>query len=108
MSTKAKLFIASTAVLGLALLLSSLRPWVMQDPVKFAAYLGLALIASGLKVVLPGTNSTMSVTFYFILLGTLELSPGETMVLGCASTLVQCFWKMNRPAKPVRLLFNVL
>ncbi len=85
----------------------SIRHWAPRDPIFLAAFLLLALLASGLKVVLPGINISMSPNFLFILLGVLELSPGETMLLGCGSTAVQCFWKMNRPARPVRVLFNV-
>jgi diguanylate cyclase (GGDEF)-like protein/putative nucleotidyltransferase with HDIG domain len=35
------------------------------------------------------------------------MSWSETMVLGCAGTLVQCIWKAKNPVKPVRLLFSV-
>jgi diguanylate cyclase (GGDEF)-like protein/putative nucleotidyltransferase with HDIG domain len=107
MKLQAKLFIAATAALGILLFVHSVLPWQSQDYLRLSAYLLIALLASGLKVVLPGINTTVSVNFLFILLGILELSLPETMVLGCASTLAQCFWKMNRPARPVRVLFNV-
>src|SRR4029077_13883525 len=32
---------------------------------------------------------------------------GETIILGCAGTLVQCIWKAKNPVQPVRLLFSV-
>ncbi len=82
--------------------------WSSQGVLRFSVYLSIALLTSGLKVVVPGINGSMSVTFLFVLLGSLELSLPETMFLGCAATLTQCFWKMNRPAKPVRILFNVV
>ncbi len=107
MNIRAKLFIGTTALVGLTAIVLSFRSWSSDDPVRFLAYLTIALLASGLKVALPGFNGTMSVNFLFILLGILELSLPETMFIGCAATLTQCFWKMNRPAKPVRVLFNV-
>ncbi len=107
MRTSAKLFIIATAAFGFAVMLFALRQWQCEDPVRLVAYLGIALAASGLKVRLPDVNGTMSVNFLFILLGILELSLPETMLIGCTATLVQCFLKMNRPAKFVRIVFNV-
>ncbi len=108
MRTRAKVFIALTAVVGAVLLSASLRDWHSDNYLRFGAYLCIALAASSFKVVLPGTNTSMSVNFLVTLLGILELSLPETMVIGCGSTLLQCFLKMNRPAKPVRVVFNVL
>jgi len=107
MPLRAKIFIAVTSALGIFLFAESMRHWAPRDYLFLSAFLLLSLLASGLKVVLPGINISMSANFLFILLGVLELSPGETMLLGCASTAAQCFWKMYRPAKPVRILFNV-
>jgi len=44
----------------------------LGDPVKFACYLLAALLASSLKVTLPGIDGTLSVNFLFTLLGILE------------------------------------
>ena len=64
----------------------SLAHWQSQDLMRFACYLAVALLASGLKVQLPGIDGTMSVNFFFILLGVLELSLPETLVIGCTAT----------------------
>jgi diguanylate cyclase (GGDEF)-like protein/putative nucleotidyltransferase with HDIG domain len=107
MNKRAKAFIALTTVFGALAMLLALSQWQSQDPIRFFAYLGITLIASGLTVALPGINGSMSVTFLFILLGILELTLAETMAIGCAATLLQCFTKMNRPTTGVRVLFNV-
>src|SRR5262249_44962875 len=107
MNNRAKAFIAVTTVVGASLMLVALSQWNSQDPVRFIGYLGITLLASNLTVVLPGINGSMSVTFLFILLGILELSLAETMAIGCAATLLQCFTKMNRPTTGIRVLFNV-
>ena len=78
-------------MIGIAVILTAIGHWQSQDLVRFTAYLAIALVTSGLKVVLPGINGTMSVSFLFILIGVLELSFSETVVIGCAATLVQCF-----------------
>lgn len=107
MRTSAKIFITASASLGFAIMLFALRNWECKDPVHLIAYLAIALVASGLKVRLPDVNGTMSVNFLFILLGIMELSFPETMLIGCTATLVQCFLKMSRPTKFVRVVFNV-
>jgi diguanylate cyclase (GGDEF)-like protein/putative nucleotidyltransferase with HDIG domain len=108
MRPRAQLFIVVTAMLGAGLLISSFHSWHAVDYWRFSAYLVFAILASGLTVVLPGLNTSQSGNFLFTLLAILELSLPETMIMACVPTLVQCFWKMNRPAKPIRLLFNVV
>jgi len=49
----------------------------------------------------------MSVNFLFILLGVMELSLPETLVIGCAATLVQSVWQARSRPDPVKVLFNV-
>ena len=48
----------------------------------------------------------MSVNFLFILLGVLELSFGETLVIGFAAVLVQSYWKSSN-LKPIHVVFNL-
>ena len=57
---------------------------------EFICYLGIAILASRLKVNLPGITGTLSVNFLFILIGILELSFSETLILGAISMLAQC------------------
>jgi putative nucleotidyltransferase with HDIG domain len=81
--------------------------WQSNDPVKFVCYLLAALLASSLKVSLPGIEGTLSVNFLFTLLGILELSLPETLLIGLASTLGQFYWKPVRQVKAVQLVFNL-
>lgn len=107
MTKQAKAFIGISAAIGILVMLSAMSDWQPQEPRRFFAYLAIALLASGLRVVLPGINTTMSVNFLFILLGVAELTLPETLFIGCSATLVQCIWKMERPTAGVRVLFNV-
>ncbi len=68
-------------------------------------YLLIAILAARLKVRLPGITGTMSVNFLFILLGILELGFTETLVVGTAAVLVQCFYR-DRPS-PIQVTFNL-
>ena len=80
---------------------------VNSNPVKFACYLAIALLAASFKVGLPGIEATLSVNFLFTLLGILELSLSQTMLIGAGCTLVQCCWRPARRLKPVQVVFNV-
>src|ERR1700736_1751204 len=103
----ASVFIALMAWAALGCFALALAHWQSSDPVKFACYLGAALLASSLKVTLPGIEGTLSVNFLFTLLGLLELSLPETLLIGLASTLAQFYWKPARQLKRVQLVFNV-
>jgi diguanylate cyclase (GGDEF)-like protein/putative nucleotidyltransferase with HDIG domain len=107
MSTRTKLFVGITVSLGMVVLCSALLHWQSADLARFACYLGVAVLASGLKVQLPGIDGTMSVNFLFILLGVMELSLPETLIIGCTATLVQSVWQARNRLDPVKILFNV-
>src|ERR1700723_51663 len=102
----ARAFIAAMASAGALCLAASLFHWQSDDLVKFVCYLIAAVLASPLKVILPGIEGTLSVNFLFTLLGVLELSLPETLLIGLASTLAQFYWKPARQLKLVQLVFN--
>ncbi len=81
--------------------------WHSDDLTRFICYLVIATLASGLKIRLPGIDGTMSVNFLFILLGILEMSLPETLLIGCTASLAQCVWSARRKADPAKVLFNV-
>jgi len=102
----AQLFIGGMAAAALGCFYIALSNWQSMDPVKFFCYLAVALLASSLKIKLPGINGTMSVNFLFILLGVLEMSFAETLVIGFAAVLVQSYWKSSN-LKSIHVLFNL-
>ncbi len=107
LSLQTRIFIGATASIGLVVMAYSFWHWQSQDFMRFACYLAVAILASGLKVQLPGIDGTMSVNFLFILLGVLELSLPETLAIGCTATLVQSVWQARKRLDPVKVLFNV-
>jgi len=106
--TRAKVFIVLTALVGAFVLLSACQPWHSNDLSKFACYLLIAVLSSTMKVELPGIESTMSVTFLFILLGVIELSLAEALIVGCSAALMQSLWKTKHRPELVKIIFNVL
>jgi diguanylate cyclase (GGDEF)-like protein/putative nucleotidyltransferase with HDIG domain len=107
MPRRAIVFAFAVTACGTAALIHALLHWESNDLLKFACYLTIALLASTMKVRLPGMESTMSVHFLFVLLGVLELSLPETLIIGCTTALVQCLWKTKQRPDPIKVAFNV-
>ena len=105
MSAIAKLFIALIVLTGLGTLIYAATHQNSKNIAEFICYLGIAILASRLKVNLPGITGTLSVNFLFILIGVLELSYTETLILGALSMVAQCLFP-DRP-KAIQLTFNV-
>ena len=101
----AKVFISLVVMAGTCVLVyGAVRP-TSKNIAQFICYLLIAILASRLKVRLPGITGTMSVNFLFILLGILELSFAETLALATGAILVQCFYR-DRPS-PLQVTFNL-
>src|SRR2546429_8102420 len=105
MTFSARLHISVVVALGsFVLTVGAMHP-TSHQPIKFLCYLVVAVAASRLKVNLPGITGTMSVNFLFILLGIIELRFAETLVLGTAAIMVQCFYR-DRPSA-IQVTFNI-
>ncbi len=107
MPFKARLFIGITAAAGVVVALQAFAHCHSIEPIRFICYLAIALMASRLKVRLPGIDGTMSVNFLFVLLGVLELSLAETLLIGCAAGLAQCLWTPSQSNRTAKIIFNV-
>lgn len=107
MPIRAKVFVTTTVVIGIAIVGATCTRWHSQDLLKFLCYLMIAVIASTMKVKLPGMDSTISVNFLFVLLAVVELSMPEAIVIGCTGALVQSVWKPRNRPEPVKVLFNI-
>jgi diguanylate cyclase (GGDEF)-like protein/putative nucleotidyltransferase with HDIG domain len=105
MSVGTRLYIGAVVALGTAVLAAGIMHPTSHQPARFLCYLLVAVAASRLKVNLPGITGTMSVNFLFILLGILELSFAQTLAVGCAAILTQCFYR-DRP-RIVQVVFNI-
>jgi diguanylate cyclase (GGDEF)-like protein/putative nucleotidyltransferase with HDIG domain len=108
MPIRAKIFIAIITAAGVALFGTACLHWHGNSLPQFACFVLIAMLASTMKVRLPGMESTMSVHFLVILLGVLQLSLGETLVIGSAAALVQSLWKTKHRPQAVKVIFNVL
>src|ERR1700733_540485 len=90
---------------GTACLLQGAIHQSSKNIAEFICYLGIAILASRLRVTLPGITGTLSVSFLFILVGIAELGYAEAMTLGAVAMIAQSLY----PARPtaIQLTFNV-
>src|SRR4051812_39853804 len=77
---------AGVSAIGYAVLHSAI-----SNPMEALALLVVTLIASRLKVKLPGVTGSMSVNLPFILLAAARLSMLEAVAIGCIAGLVQSY-----------------
>jgi diguanylate cyclase (GGDEF)-like protein/putative nucleotidyltransferase with HDIG domain len=106
LSWPAALFIFLQVIVGLPLLPYALLHWHPENELRFACFFGVALAASLFKVRLPGIEATMSANFLFILVGILDLSYPETLLMGCFGGLVQSVWQAKPRPRLTQILFN--
>ena len=108
MPTRAKIYIGVIVVLGFSLLTGvlSLQPRFPDLP-RYLSYLLLALLASTMKVRLPGITGTISVNFLFILIGIANFTLSESLALGGAAILIQCLWRTRCRPGSIQVAFNV-
>ena len=99
-------FILLQVVIGLPLLPYALLHWHTESELRFSCFFGVALAASLFKVRLPGIEATMSANFLFILVGILDLSYPETLLMGCFGGLVQSIWQSKPRPRLIQILFN--
>src|SRR6202140_3492273 len=105
-SIGARAFIVGMPLAGTLCFVLAFSHWQSNDPVKFACYLIAALMASSLKVTLPGLDATLSVKLLFTLLGILELGMPETLLIVLASTVGQAYLRRRHRVKLVQFIFN--
>lgn len=107
MPTAAKLYIAGVIATGGLILGSSLPHGLSAKPAHYLIFLILAVLASLLKVRLPGMTGTYSLNFLFILIGIAHFTLAETLVAGCAAALAQSYLNAQKRPTPVQVIFNV-
>jgi diguanylate cyclase (GGDEF)-like protein/putative nucleotidyltransferase with HDIG domain len=107
MNLKLRIYVFAVSLIGLGSIAACLYQWNSQDVSRFFCYLIVSALAAGLKVNLPGIPGTMSVGFLFVFIGITELGLAETVVLGCAGTLIQCLWKPKQRPTPYQIVFSI-
>src|SRR6266436_2165633 len=91
--------------IGSAIIFWTLVNWQSPDQLRFLSFVVATILASVLKVRLPGVEGTVSVNALFILVGIVNLSLPEALTLGVVSMFVQCTWRPKNRPKPIQVVF---
>jgi len=106
MPSLAKAYIAMIAALASVVLIVVASRWNPENFGHFVLFFALAMLASAMKIRLPGFKTTISTNFVFILIGIALFSFGETVLLALGGALVQSLWKTQQRPRPAQVLFN--
>jgi hypothetical protein len=106
MPSLAKAYIAAIGTFAAVILGVAGNRWNPEHFAKFVLFFALAMVASTMKIRLPGLKTSISVNFVFILIGIALFSFSETVVIGLGSALVQSLWRPLQRPKPVQIFFN--
>ena len=106
LSPISKAFIALVVACGMGALALALVNRGPLKPSEFIALLAVSLVASRLRVKLPGVTGTMSVNLPFILVAVAEMNTAEALVVGCLSTVVQCLPRAQQKFNWTKGIFN--
>jgi hypothetical protein len=101
-----KIFIAAVVVTGVAVLVNGLLHWKTSRPIELGALLVMTLVASRLKVKLPGITGTMSVNVPYLLIAAVRLNAGEALLIAALAGLMQSIGTSKTPATFVQALFS--
>jgi diguanylate cyclase (GGDEF)-like protein/putative nucleotidyltransferase with HDIG domain len=98
LATGAWIYLALVVAVGSAVLGQTALTWQSPDLIKFGAFLLVALFSAGARVRVPGASDPLALSYFFVLLGLVELTASETILLASGVALVQCYW--HQPQRP--------
>jgi hypothetical protein len=102
----AKAYIATIAAVAATVVTVVAYRWNPENLGRFFLFFALAMVASAMKIRLPGFKTTISINFVFVLMGITLFSLGETVLIGLGGALVQSLWRTQQRPKAVQVLFN--
>ncbi len=106
MGNAAKFYIYSVIAAGGCLLAVALANWSSPDRLLWAVYLLAAVLASAVKLKLPGMDGTYSLSFLFLLYGIAHFSLAETLLAACAGAVAQSLLNAKKRSSLIQILFN--
>lgn len=106
MPKSAKTYVALVLVAGALVLGLAAKSWSSSNAAEFAAFLGFVLVASTLKVRIPGMTGTMSPNFVFLLVGMAVFSFSQVVAASVAAALLQSIWRPKQKLRLIQVAFS--
>ena len=107
LSLTARLYFSLVIVSGLTLLSWGGLHWAAEQKFRLLGYLAAVIVASVLKVRLPGMTGTLSVNFVVLLAAIAELSLSEVTLIAAVAALVQSLWRPARAPQALQVFFSL-
>ena len=102
----ARLYITFVIALGFGVVLLAARSWSPPSLKQFPIYLGLAALASTLKIRIPGIESTITPNFVFLLLAMNACRFSEVVAISVVAALIQTTWRSSKRLRLVQVAFS--
>jgi diguanylate cyclase (GGDEF)-like protein/putative nucleotidyltransferase with HDIG domain len=103
----AKVFIWTIGLAGAAGTLLAFFVWPPDFSPQFLLYLVLAVAGSRMKVPFPDGTAAMSVGDVMVMLGLLQLSIPETLILAITGMVTQTIWQKKHKLTLAQFFFNI-
>ena len=110
MSLKARLYWLTVVATGLYIIASGAATWNLhqENLLKLAFYLVAAIVASWLKIKLPGVLGTLSMNYLFIVAGLLELQLESAILIGVLSVIAQILIRARSRPTWEQIVFSAI
>jgi diguanylate cyclase (GGDEF)-like protein/putative nucleotidyltransferase with HDIG domain len=105
--SRAQACVTVVILLGLAALGYSAVTWDSTDLIRFGGFLFIGVISAGARFSIPGAPMTLSLAFLFAIVGILQLSPSEAVVLSSVVALAQSVWAESKRPPLLQAIFNM-
>lgn len=100
-------YLCAIIAAGAPILVWVIFHWRPDDALRFASFLVAAVIASILKIRLPGVTETASVSVLVIAVAIAHLSLPEAVFISAIASLVQCTWHPRAKPRLIQVAFSV-
>lgn len=107
MGRMAKAYICGVIVTGGLILAVSLASWSSPDLRTCAIYLVLAVLASVVKLRLPGMNGAYSLGFLLVLYGIAHFGLAETLLAACGGAVAASLLNTEKRSSLLQVAFNI-
>jgi len=107
MSPRARRYVIGVIATGGAVLAWAMYGWNMAVTRSSMAYFAAVLLASAVKVRLPGIQGTYSLNAILAVIGIATRAFPETVVAVCGGAVVQSLWRAKRRPALIQVLFNI-
>jgi hypothetical protein len=102
----ARMYVIGVVAAGVILLTAAMLQWESKIPARFLSYLVLAVVASTLKIRLPGLQETITPAFVLLLVAIAHLAFAETVIMAALCGAMQVLWRPARRPMLAQVVFN--